>query len=151
MRLPVLTLCAILAAAPAGAQTHARHTAAHDSAHAIMLTDADHLALHQLLLGQWAGGAAHTGMRHDTLDIRFENDSLHQQLMIRHPGGVTGFQIRGDTLSWNQPIAGAPCVASTSVSALVQLARTRAATPRMNVSATCGDTRSAFTLRKLGS
>jgi hypothetical protein len=142
----------MLVAAPASAQTHARHTAAHDSAHAIVLSDADHLALHELLLGRWTGGLAAGGAMHrDTLEVRFENDSLHQQLMVRHQHGVTGFQIRGDTLSWMQPIGGAHCVASTPVSALVQLAKSKTATRQMAGNAVCGETRSAFTLRKLGS
>jgi hypothetical protein len=151
MRLSI-ALCAFLAASPAAAQTHARHTPAHDSAHAIMLTDAEHLALHQLLLGRWTGAVAmHGGTRHDTLDLRFENDSLHQQLTLRQRDGVSGFVIRGDSLQWKEVIGG-PCVATTSVSALVAAAKSTSAAPvQIEGVMVCGIDRSQFTLRKVGS
>ena len=148
MRTILSILCLAAAAMPAAAQTHARHTPAHDSAHAIVLDEATHLALHSFLLGRWAGihGAAH-----DTLQLRFENDASHQQLMVRHQSGISGFEIRGDTLRWKQEVSGAACVASTPVSALVKAAK---ATPQqsaqINGVMTCGKTQSSFTLRKLG-
>jgi hypothetical protein len=151
LRLSVLTLCTIAIASPAMAQTHQRHTPAHDSAHAIMLDEAQHLALHQLLLGHWTGSLAPgDGHRRDTLDVHFENDSLHQQLRVRHREGVADFQIRGDTLRWNQTVAGAPCVVSTRVSKLVEAAMAKAARPRIDGWLTCGENQSAFTLAKTG-
>lgn len=150
MRTLISMLCLTVAATSAAAQTHARHTAAHDSAHAIVLSDADHIALHQLLLGRWTGMAGH-GTAHDTLQLRFENDSSHQQLVVRHRGGLSGFEIRGDTLSWKQDVSGSACVASTPVSALLQASK--AATPKqvqINGTMTCGTTQSPFTLRKAG-
>lgn len=153
MRLSVAAFFIVAAASPAAAQVHARHTPAHDSAHAIMLTDAEHLALHQLLLGRWVGTVPmHDGARHDTLSLRFENDSAHQQLMIRQRDGVTGFLIRGDSLQWKQAVGGAACMASTSVSSLVAAAK--AGTPdRAQIKGTvlCGKDQSQFTLRKIGS
>ena len=150
MRLSLTFLCVIVGAssAAAQAQTHARHTAAHDSAHAIMLSDADHLALHALLLGHWTGSH---GARHDTLDVRFENDSQHQQLMVRQHDGVTGFTIRGDSLQWKVGPSTAPCLASTSVATL--LAATKGASPasvRMTGTIVCGANQSPFTLKKVG-
>jgi hypothetical protein len=150
MRRLIFVLGFAVAAGPAAAQTHARHTASHDSAHAIMLDDAQHLALHQLLLGRWIGesGRAH----HDTLDIRFENDSRHQQLMVRHQDRLTDFVIRGDTLRWNQSVGSTACVASTPVSALLKA--TRSAAPqaaRINGTLLCGSDESTFSLRKVGS
>ena len=140
------------AAMPAAAQAHARHTAAHDSAHAIVLTDAEHLALHQLLLGRWTGMAALHGVGHDTLQVRFENDSSHQQLMVRHSGGVSGFEIRGDSLRWKQNVSGSACVASTPVSALLQIAKSSTdKRAEINGTLACGKNESAFTLRKSGS
>ena len=150
MRMLISVFCLALAAVPANAQTHARHTAAHDSTHAIVLTDAQHLALHQFLLGRWSGVVAH-GAAHDSLDIRFENDSLHQQLLVRHRSGISGFEIRGDTLRWKQDVSGSPCVASTPVSALLQAAATPTAkTGPIKGTVTCGVTQSSFTLRKRG-
>jgi hypothetical protein len=148
MKLHVISLCVALAAAPAAAQTHAKHTAAHDSAHAIMLDDAQHLALHQLLLGHWTGEMTRDGVRHPMLDFRFEEDSMHQMLMVRHQGGVTGFQIRGDTLSWNNPASGSSCVVTTPVSALLEA--TKAASKPVSVpgAMTCGEKRTALTLTK---
>src|SRR3954467_14427620 len=124
MRTFVVALVTALVASSANAQTHQQHTAAHDSAHAIMLDDAQHMALHQLLLGRWTGVASVHGDEHrDTLSIRFENDSLHQQLLVRHGNTVSAFQIRGDTLSWNELVGGSPCVASTRVSSLLEATR----------------------------
>jgi hypothetical protein len=145
MRLPIIALCILAAAAPASAQTHARHTAAHDSAHAIMLDDAQHLALHKLLLGHWAGDFAH-----DTVHVRFEQDAEHQQLMVRHQTGVVGFQIRGDTISWKQSVAGEGCVIAAPVSALLELTKADASkSPSVSVAITCGEKRAPLTLRKI--
>ena len=150
MRILIPMVCLVVASTPAAAQTHARHTAAHDSAHAIMLSDADHLALHQFLLGQWIG-LAH-GAGHDTLQLRFENDSSHQQLLVREQAGVTGFEIRGDTLRWKQHVSGSVCVASTPVSSLLQSAKATTAKPaQISGTMTCGKAQSPFTLRKAGS
>ena len=147
MKLASTALCALLVASSAAAQTHAKHTAAHDSAHAIMLSDADHLALHQLLLGDWSGSLP---MHHDTLSLRFENDSQHQQLMIRTPAGVAGFLIRGDSLQWNQTVGGSACTAWTSVSALVAATKTVSTRPaEMKGTLTCGTSQSQFTLKKI--
>lgn len=150
MRILTSVVCFALAAAPAAAQSHARHTPAHDSAHAIVLTDEQHLALHQFLLGRWTGMAAH-GAAHDSLQLRFENDPSHQQLLVRHRSGVAGFEIRGDTLRWKQDVGGAACLASTQVSELLKAAQT--STPRlaeMKGTMTCGSNRVPFTLRKAG-
>ena len=150
MRILFSIICLSVARVPAVAQAHARHTAAHDSVHAIALTDEQHLALHQFLLGRWSGMAAH-GTTHDSLQLRFENDSSHQQLLVRHRGGVTGFEIRGDTLRWQQDVGGAACVASTPVSAVLKAAETRM--PRsaeIKGTMTCGPSQSPFTLRKIG-
>ena len=153
MRLSSSLLCVAVIASPAAAQTHAQHSAAHDSAHAIMLTDAEHMALHQLLLGHWVGTVpGHGGAHNDTLSLQFENDSLHQQLMIRQRDGVAGFLIRGDSLQWKQAVGGAACTAWTSVSKLV--AATKAATPtpaQIKGTVFCGKDRTEFTLRKVGS
>lgn len=146
MRVLIPIFCLAVASVPAAAQTHARHTAAHDSAHAITLSDEQHFALHHFLLGAWSGTAAH-----DSLHLRFENDSSHQQLLVRHRGGVTGFEIRGDTLRWKQSVGGAACLASTPVSALLQAAQ--ASTPRspeIKGTMTCGSGQSPFTLKKVG-
>ena len=153
MRVIALTFCVTLAASPAAAQTHARHTAAHDSAHAIMLDDAQHVALHQLLLGRWTGLVAPHGAGHrDTLDIRFVEDSEHQQLMVRHREAVTGFEIRGDTLRWKQAMGSAACVASTRVTALLQATKTPASKPaQVDAVMACGESRSTFKLTKVGS
>jgi hypothetical protein len=152
MRLSIAILCALAIASPAAAQTHARHTAAHDSAHAIALSDADHVALHQFLLGHWTGTLAARGAaRADTLNLRFENDSLHQQLMIRQHDRVAGFVIRGDSLQWEQTVRGSACIASTSVSALVAAARQPASkSTQMQGALLCGKDQSPFTLRKVG-
>ena len=153
MRIPLIALCVCLATTPAAAQTHARHSAAHDSAHAIKLTDAEHLALHHLLLGTWTGTLPrHDGAHQDTLSLRFENDSLGQQLMIRHRNALGGFVIRGDSLQWNQSVGRESCVASTSVAALVATSRAGARAPaKMEGTMACGTARSQFTLRKIGS
>ena len=149
MRILIPIVLLAVASAPAAAQTHAQHTAAHDSAHAVMLSDADHLALHQFLLGQWTG-LAH-GAGHDTLRLRFENDSAHQQLLVRQHSGLAGFEIRGDTLRWKQDVSGSACVASTPVSALLQSARSATAkTALISGTMTCGKSQSPFTLRKAG-
>jgi hypothetical protein len=153
MRTLLSIFCLALATAPAAAQaqTHARHTAAHDSAHAIVLSDADHLALHQFLLGRWTGAAGLHGTAHDTLQVGFENDSSHQQLMVRHRGGLAGFEIRGDTLRWKQEVSGTACVASTAVSALLQTVKAAKTNPaQINGMVTCGKSQSPFTLRKIG-
>lgn len=151
MRILIPIICLATAAVPAAAQTHARHTAAHDSAHAIVLDDAKHLALHQLLLGRWTGMAALHGAGHDTLQVQFENDSSHQQLMVRHRGGLSSFEIRGDTLRWTQEVSGSACVVSTAVSALLQAAKTSAVKPaEINGTLSCGKRQSSFTLRKAG-
>jgi hypothetical protein len=152
MRIPLMALCACLAATPAAAQTHARHTAAHDSVHAIKLTDAEHLALHHLLLGTWTGTLPRHGAAHqDTLSLRFENDSLGQQLMIRHRNASVGFVIRGDSLQWNQAVGRESCVASTSVAALVATSKAGNRAPaKIEGTMVCGSERSQFTLRKVG-
>jgi hypothetical protein len=151
MRTLFAIFCLALSAAPAAAQTHARHSAAHDSAHAIMLSDADHLALHQFLLGRWTGAAGLHGTRHDTLQVGFENDSSHQQLMVRHRGGLAGFEIRGDTLRWTQEISGTACVASTAVSVLLQTVKAAKVNPaQINGTMTCGKGQIPFMLRKAG-
>lgn len=150
MRILVPIVLLAVASAPAAGQTHAQHTAAHDSAHAIMLSDADHLALHQFLLGQWAGMAHGAG--HDTVTLRFENDSSHQQLLVRQHGVVSGFEIRGDTLRWKQDVSGSVCVASTPVSTLLQAARsTTGQAALISGTMTCGKIQAPFTLRKAGS
>jgi hypothetical protein len=149
----ILTTLALLAVAavPAAAQTHGRHTAAHDSAHAIVLSDADHMALHQFLLGRWTGMAALHGAGHDTLHVGFENNSSHQQLMVRHGGGLAGFEIRGDTLRWKQEVSGAACVASTAVSALLQTVKAaKANSAQIDGTLTCGKAQTPFMLRKTG-
>jgi hypothetical protein len=153
MRASILALALAFATSPAAAQTqtHQRHTAGHDSAHAIMLDDAQHLALHQLLLGHWAGAVEHRGERHDTLSLRFENDSSHQMLMIRHRDRVSGFEIRGDTLRWNHSMSGSECVATTPVSALLQATKAPPSKAEINGTLTCGANKSAFKLRKIGS
>ena len=149
MRFSIIALCVVAAAAPAAARTHARHTAAHDSAHAIMLDDAQHLALHQLLLGHWAGDFAHDA-RHDTVHVRFEEDSQHQQLMVRHQSGLVGFQIRGDTLSWKQTVGGEACVIAAPVSALLEATRAGAPkSPSVSAAMACGARRTSLTLRKI--
>jgi hypothetical protein len=152
MKTAFAALCAFLIASPAAAQAHARHTAAHDSAHAIALTDAEHLALHQLLLGRWMGTVPMPGGAHrDTLSLQFENDSDHQQLMIRNREGVAGFLIRGDSLQWKQAMGGSPCLASTSVSALVALSKGASSSPaQMKGTILCGADRSSFILKKVG-
>jgi hypothetical protein len=152
MRTSVVALVVALVASSAKAQTHPQHTAAHDSAHAVMLDDAQHMALHQLLLGRWTGVASIHGDEHrDTLSIRFENDSLHQQLLVRDENAVSPFQIRGDTLSWNQLVGGSPCVASTRVSSLLETTKARSATQtQIKVDLSCGRTRTGFTLTKAG-
>jgi hypothetical protein len=152
MRILTSLLFLAAAATPAVAQTHASHTAAHDSAHAVMLDDAQHLALHQLLLGRWTGMVGAHGAAHDTLDVRFENDAEHQQLMVRHRGGVSGFEIRGDTLKWKQDVGGSACVAATAVSTLVQAATksTPGTAPQIEGRLICGSTQTPFTLRKAG-
>jgi hypothetical protein len=140
-----------VAAMPASAQTHARHTAAHDSAHAIVLSDADHMALHQFLLGRWTGMAGLHGTVHDTLQVGFENDSSHQQLMVRHGSGLAGFEIRADTLRWKQEVGGEACVVSTPVSALLQTVKAAKTNPaQINGMVTCGKSQSPFTLKKIG-
>lgn len=146
MRFAVVAISTVFLAGSAAAQTHARHTAVHDSAHAIALSDADHLALHQFLLGRWTGV-----VHHDTLTLHFENDSDHQQLMIRNREGVAGFLIRGDSLQWKQSAGGTACTASTSVSSLVAATKTKAAGPaQMKGTLLCGTDRSQFILKKLG-
>ena len=153
MRLSLTVLCAVLATSPAAAQVHEKHTAAHDSAHAIMLSDADHVALHQFLLGRWMGPVPmHGGAHHDTLNVRFENDSLHQMLMVRQHEGVSGFVIRGDSLQWKPTLGGAACMATTSVSVLVKLAKAGGSGPaQIKGTAICGAERTQFTLKKIGS
>jgi hypothetical protein len=152
MRLATAALCAMLAASPAAAQNHARHTPAHDSAHAIVLTDAEHLALHQLLLGRWVGAVpVHGGAHNDTLDLRFENDSLHQQLTLRHGDDVSGFLIRGDSIQWKQPVGDSSCLATTAVSALMAATRSKESAPaQIKGIMTCGKDQSPFTLKKVG-
>lgn len=147
MRLSILCLSAALVASPAAAQTHQRHSAAHDSAHSIMLSDAEHMALHQLLLGQWKGQIMRDDHRED-LDIRFENDSAHQMLHVRHRSGVSDFQIRGDTLSWNQPVNGGPCVATTQVSSLLKATKAKTTRAQIDGTLSCGAKRTTFTLTK---
>jgi hypothetical protein len=72
--------------------------------------------------------------------------------MVRHRGGLSGFEIRGDTLSWKQDFGGSACVASTPVSALLQASKATSAKPlQINGTMTCGATQSLFTLRKAGS
>ena len=139
-----------VAALPASAQTNARHTAAHDSAHAIVLSDADHVALHQFLLGRWTGIAGLAGPGHDTLHVRFENDSSHQQLMVRHRGGLGGFEIRGDTMRWKQEVSGTACVISTPVYALLRSVKGAKASPaQIDGTLTCGKSQTPFMLRKV--
>lgn len=150
MRFLISMVLLAVAGTPVAAQTHARHTAAHDSAHAIVLTDEQHLALHQFLLGRWAGMAAH-GSAHDSLQLRFENDSSHQQLMVRHGGGRAGFEIRSDTLRWKQDVGGTACLASTSVPALLQAANAKSKSGEIRGMLACGASQSAFTLKKVGS
>ena len=143
-------LCLVAIASPALAQTHARHTAAHDSAHAIMLSDADHVALHQFLLGRWTGTPA-GGMAHDTLHFRFEDDASHQQLLVRHSKGLTGFEIRGDTLRWKQDVSGSACTVSAPVSGLLQAAKSAAPrTAPITGTMLCGTAQSPVALRKTG-
>jgi hypothetical protein len=153
MKIALIALCAWLATSPAAAQAHARHTAAHDSAHAIKLTDAEHLALHHFLLGAWTGTLPRHGAAHqDTLNLRFENDSLGQQLMIRDRNAVGGFVIRGDSLQWNQAVGRESCLASTSVAALIATSKAGARAPaKIDGTIACGTDRSQFTLRKVGS
>lgn len=147
MRVLMSVFCLAVAAAPAAAQSHGRHTPAHDSAHAVVLNDATHLALHSFLLGRWA--AVH-GTAHDTLQLRFENDASHQQLMVRHQGGISGFEIRGDTLRWKQEVSGSACVAMTPVSALIKAAKATPQSAQIDGTMTCGKSQSTFTLRKIG-
>ena len=147
MRFATTALCGLLLASSATAQTHQKHTAAHDSAHAIVLSDADHLALHQLLLGHWTGALpAH----HDSLSVRFENDDLHQMLMVQTQDGTAGFLIRGDSLQWKQKAGSSSCMAWTSVSALVAATKTAAkGAPEMKGTLLCGANQSQFTLKKV--
>jgi hypothetical protein len=147
MRILTALLCLGAAALPAAAQTHPRHTAAHDSAHAIQLDDAQHLALHEFLLGHWVGVATH-GARADTMHVRFENDSLHQQLMTRQASGVAGFEIRRDTLRWQQEMKGSACTAETPVSELLQAAQSKTRSPQIQATLTCGSRRTPIVLRK---
>jgi hypothetical protein len=153
MKITLTALCTtLLVAGPAAAQTHAKHTVAHDSAHAIALSDADHVALHQFLLGQWSGTVPMQGStNHDTLAVRFENDREHQQLLIRNREGVVGFLIRGDSLQWKQAINGSACTVSTSISALVAAAKAPATVqPQMKGTLICGRDQSQLTLKKTG-
>jgi hypothetical protein len=148
----IVVFASLVAAASASGQTHQRHAPAHDSAHAIVLSDADHVALHKLLLGRWTGQVAmHGSVPRDSMSFHFVDDSVHQRLRVRHTTGVADFVIRGDTLRWNQAVGGAACTVSAPVSALVQAAKAKRARAEVDGTLSCGSDMARLRLTKTGS